>query len=313
MLLGLILLAVSSELILSSTRSLANHYQIPSYLLGVFLLSFGSNLPELVIAIQAAIKSAGGLDSSNIIMGDAIGSALTQGSLVIGIIGLVTYLHLPKRRALVHGSFLVLSVVMLLVFALDGAIDREDGISLVAIYLSYIFAALYLRETRDVEEVKRKKLSAFHITMAMCFIAIGFAAIFYSAQVVVSAVMAIANDYGVSDLLVSHLGIGVATSLPELIISIQAIRRNEKGLLLGNIIGSNIFDTLVVPGIAAIIYPLSVASKSVYFDIPLLIILSFGLLFFLLRKKGIQKVESVILLVFFMFYIMTNLFPLFGA
>jgi cation:H+ antiporter len=267
-------------------------------------LSIGSDLPELVVTITASLQSLSGNDMSGIIVGSSIGSAFTQMGLVLGITGLMTYMVATKHDIYLVGSIVIVSILILILTGYDLVIDWADGLILLLIFSVYIVAVTLRNKSNEPveEKVKIYKLKAWSLLLiALIIIAI-------SADFVVSSAANLAVLIGMPQSLVAILIIGPGTSLPEFAISIHAIRNKHYGMSIGNILGSNIFDTLVPIGIAALISPVILERSFLIFDLPGLLLLSFITLFFLVKKKGLQKKEALTILSLYVTYLIIKLF-----
>jgi cation:H+ antiporter len=298
-LLGLTGLWLGTELVIKGAVNIAEYYNLSQVFVGLAILSIGTDLPEIVIAINASLHNAmGNTDASGIIIGNAIGSSFSQISIVLGSAGLFGYLTLKKRQIFEDGVMLLGSVILVMLLSFDGKISRIDGIVLMVVYLIYYFR-LYHQE-RIIKKIKKK--FSKNITKDILLLIIGIVIIIFTSELVVDNSISFAENFGIRQSFVGIIIIGLGTSLPELALALNAARKKAGGLSVGNLIGSNIFDMLIPIGMGASISELKIEKSLLLFDLPFLLILSFIVLFFFYRKKGLQKKEAVILIGIFVFY-----------
>ena len=296
---GLTGLWLGTELVIKGAVNIAEYYKLSQVFVGLAILSIGTDLPEIVIAINASVHNViGNTDTSGIIIGNAIGSSFSQISLVLGSVGLLGYLTLKKRHLFEDGIMLLGSVLLVILLAFDGKITRVDGIVLIVVYLIYYFRLFHQERIGK----KIKKEFSKHIRKDILFLIIGIIIVIFTSELVIDNSISFAENFGIKQSFVGIIIIGLGTSLPELALALNAVRKKASGLSVGNLIGSNIFDILIPVGMGATIAELQIEKSLIMFDLPFLFILSFIVLFFFNRKKGLQKTEAVILIAIFVIY-----------
>ena len=296
---GIAGLWIGTELTISSALVIAKRHHLSEFFVGLVILSIGSDLPEIAIAIDAGIKGSMGIDASNVVIGSAIGSVIGQIGLVLGLTGLLGYLTMPVGFIFRHGAMLLGATVLLYLVAWDGGISRTEGLILITMYVVYIFALL------KGEEAPREPPRALVPGGINSWIVLstGLLVLIGSSELAVRSVVGIAVTFDVSELVISLLVIGLGTSLPELSISVSAILRKKTRLSVGNIIGSTTLDTLVPIGIAAIISPLRFDRGLLLFDLPYIFVMIVIVLVFFVRKKGLQKSGAAVILILYLVYV----------
>ena len=300
LILGVAGLWLGTELTIGGALAIARRYGLSEFFVGLVVLSIGSDLPELAVAVDAGLKGLSGLDASGVVVGTAIGSVMGQIGFVLGVAGLLGYLSLPRRFIVRHGSVLLGATVLLFLAGFDGHVSRLEGTMLCTVYLIYI-VALLRNGAIPAEQPEALALAAGGLKSWAALIA-GLLAVIASSELAVVSVVRIAQALEVSQALVSVLIIGIGTSLPELSISVSAILKKRAGLSVGNIIGSNILDTLLPVGIAAAISPLVFEAQFLFFDLPYIFMLTSVVLFFFIRKRGLQTGEAAVILAFYAAY-----------
>ncbi len=296
---GLAGLWYGTEVTIRGAVAVAERFGISEFVVGIAILSIGSDLPELSIAIDAAIKNLRAGDVSDIVVGSALGSTLGQIGLVLGIAGLVGYLTMPRTMVVQQGVALLGSVILLALVALDGVVSRTEGITLVVFYAVYLVRVL--SEAVTINEGGAGWWST-RLASALLYLAVGLALVIGSAELTVSSAMRVAATLNVEQSIVAVIIIGIGTSLPELSISIGAVLRRRSELSLGNVIGSNVFDTLVPIGVAASITRLEFDADMLRYELPFLFVLTSVVLAFLYGKGGIRKRHAIIIIAMYLAY-----------
>jgi len=295
LILGLLGLWGGTLLTVRGAVDLSERHGLSQGFIGLTVLAIGTDLPELLVSISGSVQQLQGIDASGVIVGNATGSAITQGTLVLGVAGLTGYLSVARRMIWRDGLTLLLSLVILGLLGHDGRVGRFEGASLLVAYLIYV-VALFQAEDHGGEEKARAPKGRMSPYFAL---AVGLVTVVLSAHVVVTEAIELADAWGISQTVLGVLIIGAGTSLPELALSVGAARTGHASLSVGNVIGSNIFDLLVPVGLAAAISPVAVAPGTIFFDLPALGLATVALLIFLLRRRGIQRREALALVVLY--------------
>lgn len=299
LLLGLLGLWFGTELTIRGALSLSKRIGLSEFVVGIVILAVGSDLPELAIAIDVGIKGIGNGGASDVVVGSALGSTLGQIGFVLGIAGLLATLTLRKRTVFRHGLFLLGSIVILGLFARDGDITRVEGIALVLVYIVYLM--LVIADSANYQNMVEGS-PPDGLVLSIVLLLVGLVIVTISAHVTVEGAINVATSLGVSEAVVAILIVGLGTSLPELSISIAAVLKGRARMSVGNLIGSNIFDTLVPIGAAATISGVSFSPGFRDVELPFLFVLTTVVLLLFLRKLGIRKVEAVIVLAMYCGY-----------
>lgn len=292
---GLAGLWLGTELALRSTVELAERRGLSHGFLGLTVLAVGTDLPELVVAIQAGLSQLAGIETAGIVVGNAVGSAITQGSLVLGVAGLFGYLRLAPRMIRRDGGVLVLSIGVVALLAADGQLDRLESGALFLAYAIY-FLSLFQSERSRPRASTKPRGGEMRLVLGILG---GLVLVVFSAEWVVDGAVFLAQLYGWDQTLVGLLLIGAGTSLPELALSLGAAAKGRTGLSVGNIVGSNIFDLLVPLGVSGMIHPLSVSVSTLVIDLPFLALLTLAALVFFIRKRGLQRNEAIAMIVLY--------------
>jgi cation:H+ antiporter len=303
LILGLAGLWFGTEITIHGAVSIAKRYGVSEFIIGVVILSIGSDLPELAIAVDAGLKNLAGGDYSDVVVGSALGSTLGQIGFVLGFVGLLSYLTLPRGVIYRHGATLLGSLLLVALFGYDGIVTFTEGLALLLVYGIYLVALL--NEVNGSAGMEQAGDLTFW--RSMLYLAVGLTIVVGSAELTVSSAVDVARMLGLSDSVVAIILIGLGSSLPELTISISAVIKGHHRLSVGNLIGSNVFDTLVPIGAAAVIAPLSFDRGMLRFEVPYLFFVTTAVIFFFLRKRGIQRWEAAVVLALYCAYVLVKL------
>lgn len=296
---GLVGLWLGTKLTIHGAVVVAERLGVPEFIVGLTVLSIGSDLPELAIAIDAAIWNLHSGQASDVVVGSALGSSLGQIGFVLGITALISCLTLPKKVVWQQGSVLLGSIALLGIFGLDGQVTRAEGVALLIAYAAYLF--LTLADVTMFEEISEGR-SEVGLTLSMVYLVCGLAAVVASAEVTVSSAVSVATALNVKQSFVAIIIIGLGTSLPELSISLGAVLKGRVTLSIGNLIGSNVFDTLMPVGVAATIASLEFDTDMWRQELPFLFVLTLVVLFSFMRTAGIRKREATVILGLYIAY-----------
>ena len=291
---------LGSEVLIRAAISLTDHFNVSDAVIGMLVLAIGTDLPELFIAFDASIRSLAGEDLSGIIIGSAVGSSIGQLALVFGITGFIGFSSRPGRLALRNSMFLFGAMILLLVFSLDGMISRSEGWWLIATYCAYLATLIFWKSTNGEPADGTAEMP---MVKAGVYILAGLVVLLLAAELTVVSATDFAASVGLSNLGVSAVIIGLGSSLPELSVSIIALMKNRGGLSVGNLLGSNVLDSLLVPGLGATISPLVIPVSVLWLDLTVLALVTLlviGFLYF--SPRGLQKIEASLLLVIYTSY-----------
>ena len=303
LLLGLAGLWFGTELTIRGAVSVAHRFGVSEFIVGVVILSIGSDLPELAIAVDAGLKNFAGGDYSDVVVGSALGSTLGQIGFVLGVAGLLAYLTLPRGIIFRHGAMLLGALLLVALFGYDGEVTFTEGLALLLVYAIYL--VVLLNEASGTTDAGHDENSP--LWRSAVYLVIGLAIVVGSAELTVSSAVSVARLLGLSDAVVAVILIGLGSSLPELSISIAAVMKGHHRMSVGNLIGSNVFDTLVPIGAAAVIAPLGFNSGMLRFEVPYLFFLTTVVLFFFVYKRGIQRWEAAVVLGLYCVYVFARL------
>ena len=289
---GLILLVWSADRFVDGAVGVAQFFGMSTFLIGMLVVGFGTSAPEMVVSVLSALNN-----TPQLALGNAYGSNIANIALILGVTALIIPVVVQKQAMKRDIPILLAMTVLTVILLMDGNVSFVDGIILLAAFVAItIFNVLAeLREKRKRKQNEEEQPEKVSIVKAIAWLLVGLAILIISSRMLVWGAINVAQALGVSDLLIGLTIVAVGTSLPELASSIAAARRGENDLAVGNVIGSNIFNTLVVVGIAAVITPIKAMEPDVLSrDLPIMSALTL-LLFFIcipFKKKNGKRVSG---------------------
>jgi cation:H+ antiporter len=302
---GLILLIWSAERFIEGAAATARYAGMPPLLIGMVVIGFGTSAPEMVVSAISAVEGNPGLA-----LGNAYGSNIANIALILGVTALISPIAL--RSDILRKELPVLFAVTILtgVLLFDLSLSRLDAwillITFAIIMGWWIWLGLRQRQddlADDVEVLLEKH--PMSLKAAIIWLIVGVILLVVSSRILVWGAVEVARGFGVSDLIIGLTIVAIGTSLPELASALAATRKGEHDLAIGNVIGSNLFNTLAVVGIAGAIRPLKIGSEVLYRDCLLMGVLTLAL--FMVRgkiggQKHISRFEGLLLLLVYIGY-----------
>jgi len=274
---GLYLLLWSADKFVSNAALVARKLQIPAVLIGMIIVGFGTSMPEIVISAVAANNGNPGLA-----LGNAYGSNIANIALILGITAVIVPIKVESGILKQQLPILLVITLIASLQMLDSHLSFLDGIGLILIFMGLMTWSIrqglkhrqdaFAQDIRDELDIREKPLSEVVIQLI-----VGILVLVISSRIFVWGAVDLAKTFGVSELIIGLTVVALGTSLPELVSSIMAIKKNEHDLALGNILGSNLFNTLTVVGIAGVIQPFQVPAQVLYRDLPVMVLLTVAL------------------------------------
>ncbi|WP_339720046.1 calcium/sodium antiporter [uncultured Paraglaciecola sp.] len=302
---GLPILIWSAERFIHGAAFTANYYGISPLFVGMFIIGFGTSAPEIIVSIFAALQGSGGLA-----LGNAFGSNITNITLVVGVTALLSPI-MVKSDIVRKELPILLGVTFFVVWQLlDLELSHDDAFALLGIFVLLIswssWQALKLPKDQLGEEVANELTSSHsELKPHLIWLVVGLVILIVSSKILVWGAVEVAQYFNVSDVIIGLTIVGIGTSLPELMSSIIAVRKNEHELAIGNVVGSNLFNSLAVIGIAGIIQPVQLDATFLYRDALIMLAVTIALLIFCLGIKGpgkISRFEGLALVLCFLGY-----------
>ncbi|ABR74456.1 calcium/sodium antiporter [Actinobacillus succinogenes] len=301
---GLLLLIWSADRFVDSAAAVARHFGMPQLLIGIVIIGFGTSAPEMIVSAISAINHNPG-----IALGNAYGSNITNIALILGCTALISPLAVNSQVLKQELPMLLFITAISAFLIYDASVSRTDAFILLLIFILYMGWSIWHGLTRksdtlvgDLQEhLSTQEYMPLGISLLWLFV--GLLLLMGSSQLLVWGAVEVAKYFGISDLVIGLTIVAIGTSLPELASSLMAARKGEVDLAVGNIIGSNLFNTLAVVGIAGAISPIHAGQEVFSRDMLVMSVLTVLLLIFGFGKRGrINRFEGLVFLLMYIGY-----------
>jgi cation:H+ antiporter len=304
---GLYVLVKGADWLVDGAGSIAKRLGIPSLVIGLTVVAFGTSTPELIVNIFSAIKG-----SADLALGNIIGSNISNILLILGITAIITNIKVQKSTTWKQIPFALLTMIILMIMVSDqvlgsGSIDilsRSDGLLLLGFFAIFLYYTGELALSGKKDDQDDEEITEHSVPMSVLLLIIGVAGLFFGGKILVDNAVILATAAGLSEALIGLTIVGVGTSLPELAASVVAAMRKQTDLAIGNIVGSNIFNVLWILGITSFIQPLPIGS-TVQNDV--IIATGTALLLFIFlfigKKYTVERKDGVFMIGLFVMYI----------
>jgi len=270
LLVGLGLLVWSADRFVDGSAAIAKNLHVPPLVIGLTIVSLGTSLPEMIVSGMAAFDG-----NRDLGIGNVLGSNIANIGLVLGVTALIT--PFAVRSIILKREIPVLFLVTFLAFALmsDGDLSQFDGSCLIVAMVLFLIwiTSVAMRDRHDplVEDFTESIPDKMNMKASMLWFFIGLVVLFISSKMVVWGAVEIAHSFGVSDLIIGLTIVAIGTSLPELVASVASALKNEADLAIGNVIGSNIFNLLLVLAMPGLIHPGAFSPEVMLRDFPIML------------------------------------------
>ncbi len=296
LLVGFVLLIKGADFFVEGSSAVARKFHIPSMIIGMTIVAMGTSLPECAVSVTASIAGSNELAVSNV-----VGSNIFNLMVVCGVCTLWTPMAVSQKTLKQELPFSIAMGVILLILGYSGMeISRADGLIFLVIFVCFLMWMVRAAKANPVqpEEENVKLLPAWKCVL---YILLGGAAIMWGGDLVVDSASAIAANFGLSQNLIGLTIVAMGTSLPELVTSVVASRKGEVDMALGNVLGSNVFNILMVLGAAAAISPIAFVQENMI-DIILLTVMSLIVWVFAWTGKQVRRGEGIVMLLVYAAY-----------
>ena len=301
---GLYFLAKSSDIFIDGSAELAYRFRISPMIVGMVIIGLGTSAPELCVSVLSGIA-----DHTDLSIGNAYGSCTFNIAAILGITALVRPIRVKKTIVTVGVPLLILTALLSIYLLSDYQLTRTNALVLLAVFFVLLPGYCWFDQKNSTAQAITPPKVQSSFWRSLIKVVAGLVILIASSHFLVWGAVDIARACGVSDLLIGLTIVGIGTSLPELASAIQSARKGEDEFILGNIIGSNFFNTLAVVGAAGAISPSNSFSHYIlYRDLPMMIILSIMIGVFGVRKSReqnglITRSEGLVWVVIFMAYL----------
>lgn len=246
----------SADLLVENGEKLGYALNVPVFLIGVLVMAIGTSLPELATGISATLKN-----ETDLVVANVLGSNVANVFLGLGLVSLIARKSIPFKQDVfeVHFPILMMSVFAVITTLYDGVITQGEGVIFASILCAYMWF-LFSKDQRKLKTSEKKSV-AFHWKYPL-FILLGFAGLAFSADLLIDSIITIAETFGIAKSALAGSLVAVGTSIPEIALGISAVRKENTELLIGNILGSNIFNVVLILSVSSFIAPLTISEQT---------------------------------------------------
>ena len=299
--LGFFLLVIGGEFIVRSSIAISFKFNISKIVIGMTVVAFATSLPELIVSVNAALN-----DSPAIAINNVIGSNIANIALVLSIISILSFLKVDKNFYKRDWPIMFGFSILLTVFCItDMVLNQVEGAILVVSLLFFIYFSLKKSDNKlNIDDIDDKLVSTSN-TKIIIWLLISSVSLYFGAEFLVNGAVNFAKQINISEAVISVSIVAIGTSIPELAASLIAIAKKEKGISVGNLIGSNIFNIGSVLGITAIIKPIQIAQEIIERDIIWMLFFALLLLFMVIlpRRNDLGKLKGFFMLLLYFVFI----------
>ena len=294
---GFLFLVKGADWFVEGAASIAKKLGIPQLIIGLTIVAMGTSMPEAAVSITAAMNKNAGIT-----IGNVVGSNILNILIILGITAVITNVAIQRSTLLYEIPFMTVITIVLLIFGITGSeVTFIEGVIfwiLFLIYLGYLF--VMAKKGNDQEEAEAKDIPVWKCMLLMV---IGGILVVKGSDFAVSGATEIARYFGMSERFIGLTIVALGTSLPELVTSVTAARRGNAGIAIGNIVGSNILNILIILGITAVITNVAIQRSTLLYEIPFMIVITIVLLIFGITGSEVTFIEGVIFWILFLIYL----------
>jgi len=291
---GFILMILGAEGFIRGGSGIAKKFNIPEYVIGATVVAIGTSLPEVISSSYAAWRGF-----SDISVGNVVGSNFFNMAMILGFIALVVPITVKRNIFQKDVPVFLASVFILFLTSFDTMISRVEGIILLILFAGYL---MWIISEKEVPEEEFVKLAPKSLWIAVLYLIAASLFLYVGSRLAIDGAVILGERLNISRWVIGVIIVAFGTSLPEFTTSIVAAFRGRRDISVGNILGSNITNVLLVIGTASTVRPLSVSKTTIQFDIPVVILTSL-VLSFMINDKKITRLSGLVLLSIFILYI----------
>ena len=306
LIIGFALLIKGADVFVEGASSIAKKFNVPSMIIGLTIVAMGTSAPEAAVSITSSLAGQNDMSVANV-----VGSNFFNILVVLGVSSIKAKLPVQKETIKKDTPFLILVSGLLLIFGINFKLGRIEGIALLALFTYFLVntikSAKMATDSTSSETgetaiaIETESSSQISLPKTILISLVGIVGIVVGGDMVVNSATSIATSVGMSANLVGLTIVAVGTSLPEFVTSIVAIKKGETEIAIGNVIGSNLFNILLVLGLAATINPIAM-SMSAFIDIVFMVLITLLLYMFMKKDNSLVKKQGIILVVLYIAY-----------
>lgn len=301
---GFALLIKGADFLVSGSSKIAKKFHIPEIIIGLTIVSIGTSMPELFVSITSAVEGY-----SDMALGNVIGSNICNLLLILGLSSFIRPIKFQRETRIIELPLsLILTIIFWIICFSNNFISKAEGIFLLVLFFGFILYTIYMglqgdKSEKKSQEVLKEERGKFFIFKNVVYIIIGIIALKYGGDFVVDNSVEIAELFNISDAIISLTILAIGTSLPELVTSVTAAIKGNSDIAIGNIIGSNIFNMLMIIGVSASIKPITYnPSYNIQMIILLIAIVFLALFPFIKPKNEMSRGNGIVYIITYIVY-----------
>jgi cation:H+ antiporter len=291
---GIVLLYFGGEFLVAHASKLARHWGISPMVVGLTIVAFATSSPELAATIAASFKG-----TSDVALGNVIGSNIANIGLILGVSALIYPIMTSIKFIVREGVFMIAVSGIMAVLSLNGILNRIEGLGFIVLISAYLVVVIKTCRNEDIPENMTSDVQEQpdgSVLYSVCMVILGIVLLVIGADRLVEGAVTIARTFGIPERVIGLTMVALGTSLPELASCVVAAYKKETDIILGNVIGSNIFNVLCVLGTAVLIRPLEFNADGIHIDLLVMMFFSMLILPFLITGLQLSRREGVILI-----------------
>lgn len=309
---GLFLLYLGAEFLVRGASKIALMARINPLIVGVTVVAFGTSSPEIIVSFVAALSN-----KADVAVGNIVGSNIANIGLILGISAVIRAVKLRKTKIAAEVFWMLGASVLFILFSLNGMLDQWEGIVLFIALLIFVVISVRIslqqrnNNSEFVDEPIGRIRSLPKLIQLLIFaslVVIGIVILVWGSKVTIDSAIFIAREFGISEIIIGLTLVAFGTSLPELATAIISIIKRENAILIGNVIGSNIFNLLCVGGLVSSFVKIPIKERVIEFDLPAMMFISLLLLPVVFKWNKIPRFLGLFLLVLYFSYITLSFF-----
>lgn len=295
LIIGIVVVLKSADWLTDGAVGLATKLGISQMVIGLTIVAIGTSMPEFFVSIVSAIKG-----TPDLAVGNIVGSNIFNVLLIVGVAATVAPITIQRATVRRDIPIAVIASIMLTIMMRDDAISRIDALILFAVFIVFIW--ITLRDSKNVSNEKKSSKEPIATWKSMLFILFGLVGLVLGSNIFVDNASSLARGWGISDAVIGLTVVAGGTSLPELATSAVAARKGDSGIAIGNVLGSNVFNILMILGLTGLISPMHIQNIT-YVDMAVMVISMALLWLFSFTKLRVDRWEGCVLIACFLGYI----------
>lgn len=306
LLIGFALLIKGADIFVDGASSIAKKFNVSPMLIGLTIVAMGTSAPEAAVSVSSSLAGQNDMSIANV-----VGSNFFNILIVLGVSSIIAKLPVEKETIKKDTPFLIFISILLLALSLNFNLSRLDGVIFLVLFILFLINMIKSNiSSKDIESssgetaiaIEATDTKSIHMPKTLLLCLIGIVGIVFGGDLVVNSATNIATSFGMSANLVGLTIIAMGTSLPELVTSVIAVKKGETEIAIGNVIGSNIFNILLVLGLAALIHPMAVSMVAII-DTIFMTAVTILLYIFIKKNNSLTKIHGIIFVIIYFSYL----------